>query len=152
MRLYKDTITLFNRYVKEKDVCWYPTVLKGVNLNIDKASIVAKYGAESKDNAVLNVKYNITDDGIIVGEKQWLLPKEWKKQMEDNLSKYLTFATDTNDFDFFYVGEWENEDLVRNDDYANGFYSYMNKTYDHVFAITSVAKYSVIPHFEVVAK
>ena len=152
MKLYKDTITLFNRYIKDKVVYWYPTVLNGVNLNIDKASIVAKYGAESKDNAVLNVKYQCGEETAMVGNKKYLTPKEWKKQVEDNLSKSLTFTPGTKDFDFFYVGEWGNEEPIVNDDYANGFYSYMNKNYDGVFAISSVAKYSVIPHFEVVAK
>ena len=150
--MYKDTITLFNRYTtKDRKVYWYPTILHGVNLNIDKASIIAKYGSNSQDNAVLNVKYHSGDDTVMVGDKQWLSPKEWKKQSEDLLSRSITFATGKEEFDFFYAGEWESEEPIADDDY-NGFYSHMNKMYDEVFCITSAAKFSVIPHFEVVGK
>lgn len=152
--MYKDTVTLFNRYTtKDRKIVWYPTVLRGVNLIVDKASIVAKYGSNSQDNAVLNVKYHIGDDAEMVGHKRYLLPKEWNRQTEDVLAESLTFTAGTQEFDFFYVGEWESEESIADSDYASsGFYSYMKKTYDEVFAITSVAKYSVIPHFEVVAK
>ena len=151
--MYKDTVTLFNRYTtKDRKIVWYPTVLRGVNLNVDKASIIVKYGTNSQDNAVLNVKYQVSDGAIMVSEKPYLLPKEWKNQSEDILADSLTFTPGTQEFDFFYVGEWANEDVISDDDYTSGFYSYMNKNYDEVFAITSVAKFSVIPHFEVVAK
>lgn len=151
--MYKDTVTLFNRYTtKDRKIIWYPTVLHGVNLNVNKASIVAKYGSNSKDNAVLNVKYHSGDNTVMVEDKRYQLPKEWSKQSEDALAESLTFATDTQEFDFFYEGEWEGEELIMDEEYTSGFYSYMNNNYDNVFAITSVSKYNVIPHFEVVGK
>ena len=151
--MYKDTVTLFNRYTTEdRKIVWYPTVLHGVNLNVDKASIIAKYGSNSQDNAVLNVKYHSGDDAIMVGDKRYLLPKEWSKQTEDTLAESLTFTTGKEEFDFFYEGEWESGEPILDDDYTSGFYSYMNNNYDNVFAITSVSKFSVIPHFEVVGK
>lgn len=152
--MYKNTVTLFNRYTtKDRKIVWYPTVLRGVNLNVDKASIIAKYGSNSQDNAVLNVKYHSGDDVVMVGDKKYLLPKAWKRQSEDALSDMLTFTDGTQEFDFFYAGEWESEEPIADSDYASsGFYSYMKKTYDEVFAITSVSKFSVIPHFEVVGK
>lgn len=151
--MYKDTVTLFNRYTtKDRKIIWYPTVLHGVNLNVDKASIVAKYGSNSKDNAVLNVKYHSGDNTVMVEDKRYQLPKEWSKQSEEALAESLTFATDTQEFDFFYEGEWEGEELIMDEEYTSGFYSYMNNNYDNVFAITSVSKYNVIPHFEVVGK
>ncbi len=151
--MYKDTVTLFNRYTtKDRKIIWYPTVLRGVNLNVDKASIVAKYGSNSQDNAVLNVKYHSGDNAVMVGDKKYLLPKEWSRQTEDVLAESLTFASDKEEFDFFYEGEWESDEPILDGDYTSGFYSHMNKNYDNVFAITSVSKYSVIPHFEVVGK
>ena len=151
--MYKDTVTLFNRYAtKDRKIVWYPTVLHGVNLNVDKASIVAKYGSNSQDNAVLNVKYHSGDDAMMVGDKRYLFPKEWSKQTEDTLVESLTFTTGKEEFDFFYEGEWESDEPILDDDYKSGFYSYMNNNYDNVFAITSVSKFSVIPHFEVVGK
>ena len=151
--MYKDTVTLFNRYTtKDRKIVWYPTVLRGVNLNIDKASIVAKYGSNSQDNAVLNVKYHSGDDTVMMGDKRYLLPKEWKKQTEDALAESLTFASDKEEFDFFYEGAWESDEPIMDDDYTSGFYSHMNNNYDNVFAITSVSKFSAIPHFEAVGK
>lgn len=152
-KMYKDTITLFNRYtIKDRKVIWYPTIMRGVNLNVDKASIVAKYGSNSQDNAILNVKYQNTDDGVKVSDKLYLLPKEWSKHTENALKESFTFIAGTQEFDFFYIGEWKNEDNIFDDDYINGFYSHMKNNYDNVFAITSVSKFSVIPHFEVVGK
>ena len=151
--MYKDTVTLFNRYTtKDKKTIWYPTVLRGVNLNVDKASIIVKYGTNSQDNAVLNVKYQVSDGAIMVSEKPYLLPKEWKNQSEDILADSLTFTPGTQEFDFFYEGEWEGKEPILDEEYTSGFYSYMNNSYDNVFAITSVSKYNVIPHFEVVGK
>lgn len=151
--MYKDTVTLFNRYTtKDRKIIWYPTIMCGVNLNVDKASIIAKYGSNSQDNAVLNVKYHSGDDAVMVGDKRYLLPKEWNKQAEDILAESLTFTAGTQEFDFFYAGEWESDEPILDDDYTSGFYSYMNNNYDNVFAITSVSKFSVIPHFEVVGK
>lgn len=147
--MYKDTVTLFCRYESRLGDTWYPSVLRNVNLNMDKAAIIAKYGAESKDNAVLNVRCNKNGKDIYVSGKTWLPPKEWDRQTNDLLSSSLTF-TSGQAFDFFYVGEWTDESPIRDEDYGvDGFYDYMNRHYDYVFAITSVARYSVIPHFEI---
>lgn len=149
--MYKDTVTLFCQYKDQrKNITWYPTVLRNVNLNKDKAAIIAQYGAESQDNAVLNVRYHLGDGTVMVGDKIWLPPKEWDRQTNDLLSSSLTF-TDGQEFDFFYEGEWPDENPIGDEDYGiDGFYNYMNRYYDYVFAITSVGgPYSVIPHFEI---
>lgn len=143
--MYNDTITLFNRYKSSSGDIWYPTVIHNVNLIVDKSSLIAKYGAESKDNASLNIRYS---GDCIVEEKKWMPPKEWRKQHSE---KTLTFS-DGQSFDFFYVGEWEDITPIADDDYQDGFYDYMNSNYDYVFVISSVAKYSVIPHFEILAR
>lgn len=143
--MYQDTITLFNRKpgARGQGSTWYPTVIKGANLNIDRASISAKYGAESQDNAILNVRYQMVDGSILVAGKPWMPPKSW-----DKTEASLTFANG----DFFWRGEW-NGGIVADDDYpGEGFYSYMNRTHDYVFSVTSVAKLSVIPHFEIMGK
>lgn len=166
--LYNDTVTIFCRYESRLGDTWYPTVLRNVDLNMDKAAIIAKYSAESQDNAVLNIHYKIEDlaDGenyeykqiprlkgkkLIVGGKVWLPAKDWDRQVNDMLPNTLTF-TDGQKFDFFYVGEWPNENPISDDDYLDDFYNHMKKNYDYVFAITSVAFYSVIPHFEIMGK
>lgn len=153
--MYADTITLFNRKPGERGQgdTWYPTVIKNVNLNIDRAAILAKYGAESQDNAVLHIQYQRKNGEITIvcdseTEKQWMPPKSWDKT-EDS----ITFASGNN-FDFFWSGVWE-EGIVTDADprwNTEGFYNYMNRTKDYVFAVTAVAMYSMIPHFEIMGK
>ena len=146
--MYSDKITLFNHYKSRLGDMWYPTVIDGVNLLIDKASIVAKYGAESKDNAILNVRYHILDGTKMVGNKPYLPPKEWERQTNDKLADSITFTSGT-DFDFFMLGEYPTTEPIKDDDYLDGFYNHVNDEYDYVFAITSVAQYTAIPHFEI---
>lgn len=149
--MYNRTITLFNRYDSRLGDTWYPTVLKNVDLNIDKASIVARYGAESTDNAILHVKYELTDGEIYIQGKKWLPPKKWDNQINEDLPNSLTF-TDGSTYDFFYFGEWDTTPISESN-YTEGFYGYMNTNYDFVFAITSVGgPYTVIPHFEILGK
>ena len=150
--MFTDTITVFNYYKDSlKNVTWYPTVIHGVNLLIDKAAIVAKYGAESKDNALLNIHYQTINGQIMVDGKNYFPPKEWERQTNDKLADSITFASGT-DFDFFMLGEYPMQNPINDDDYRNGFFEEVKKEYDYVFAITSVAKYTVIPHFEITGK
>ena len=152
--MYKDTITLFNRKEGEEGDTWYPSVLHNVQLNMDRAAILAKYGAESADKAVLHIRYRNDGGKIIVGEKPWEPPKEWEKR-DDHIGA-ITF-TPGDRFDFFMLGDWGSKAPVHDADYIGtatpGFYAYMNKNYDYVFAISSVGgPYSVIPHFEIMGK
>ena len=150
--MYKDTITLFNRKEGDKGDTWYPTVLHNVHLHMDRAAILAKYGADSADNAVLNVRYTQDGDKKVVGAKPWLSPKLWDKLLEPE--KALTFRPGAQ-FDFFWLGDWGNEEPVYDADYFSDtdFYTYMNCTHDCVFAISSVGgPYSLIPHFEIMGK
>lgn len=150
--MFADIITVFNSYEDSlKNLTWYPTVIHGVNLLIDKAAIVAKYGAESKDNALLNIHYQTIDGQIMVDGKNYFPPKEWERQTNDKLADSITFASGT-DFDFFMLGEYPIKDPIKDEDYKNGFFEEIKKEYDFVFAITSVGIYSVIPHFEITGK
>lgn len=148
--MYSDKITLFNHYKSRLGDMWYPTVIDGVNLLIDKAAIVAKYGAESKDNAILNIHYQTVDGQIMIEGKPYLPPKEWERQTNDKLADSFTFTSGT-DFDFFMLGEYPTTEPIADDAFDNegGFYNYVNSEYDYVFAVTSVAKYTSIPHFEI---
>lgn len=149
--MYSDTITLFNHYKSRLGDMWYPTVIRGANLNMDKAAIVAKYGAESNDKAILNIHYQTVNGQIMIDGKPYLPPKEWENQTNDKLAESITFASGM-DSDFFMSGEYESTAPISDSDFdiENGFYNYINDKYDYVFAITSVAQYSVIPHLEIV--
>ena len=148
--MYKDTITLFNRYVDSMgNTMWFPHVLTDVNLNVDRSVIVNKYGEQSKDNAVLNVKYHFVDNNKMVNDFPYLDPKEWEKQVNDDLPKSITFAQG-NDFDFFMLGNYGSEEVI--EDSKGTFFREMQQEYNNVYAITSVAEYSVIPHFQITGK
>lgn len=149
--MYNDTVTLFNRYVRRDGGVWYPTVLKGVDLNVDKAAILAKYGSESNDTARLHVKYRTENGVFYVRDKVWLPPKEWENQTNDVMANSLTFAGGT-DFDFIWAGEWSGGIVDESDYGIDGFYNYMNAHHDFVFMVSSVARYSVIPHFEILLR
>ena len=149
--MYNDTVTVFNRYVDSLgNTIWHPHVLSGVNLIVDKAVINAKYGEVSKDNAVMNVKYRLVDGNIMIEDKPYLPPKKWENQTNNKLPESITFSSKGNQFDFFMLGDYGSEEAIL-DEYGE-FYSDMQKKHDYVFAITSVAKYSVIPHFEITGK
>lgn len=149
--MYADTVTLFNRYDAGAEDKWFPTVLRGVDLNIDKAAIVATYGENSADNARLHVRCTIDDGAVSIGDKTYLPSKLWAAQSEAEAARSITFESGQR-FDFFVVGEWLGAEAIDDADYVDGFYNFCNKLYDFCFAITSVARYSVIPHFEIMAK
>jgi hypothetical protein len=127
-------------------------VLRGVNLTVDKSALIAKYGPDTQDNAMLNIRCQNINGEIWIGSKQWLPPKEWTDTAD--YEDTITF-TDGNRFDFFWLGDWGNEDPVKDIEYVSDtdFYTYMNKTHDFVFAISSIGgPYSVIQHFEIMGK
>ncbi len=149
--MYDDTVTLFNRLHKREVDLWFPTVLRDADFNSDRAAVVARYGSQSQDKAMLHVKYRQTESGILAGGKLWLLPKEWAAQEETALASSLTFEAGEY-FDFFLLGEWPDETAISDSDYRDGFFNHINRQRDFVFTVTSAARYSMIPHFEITGK
>lgn len=152
--IYKQTVTLFNRYTQGEKTYWVPTVLEGVHLITDKSAVRDSYGGKSADNARLHVRYEPDGDDVYIGDKQWLEPLVWRR--EGCPCDTMTFSYGKHeDFDFFIDGlcEEADVDVIDDDDYERkGFYNYMNAKYDNVFVITSVSKYNLIPHFEIGAR
>lgn len=128
---------------------WYPTVIRNVNLNIDRAAILAKYGPETNDAAMLYVRFKPAAGEAMIDckndvQKLWMPPKSW-----DGTVNTLTFNPSG---DFFWMGEWEGG-IVSDSQYKeDGFFGYMNKTRDYVYKVSGVAMYSVIPHFEIMGR
>lgn len=150
--MFTNTITLFNRREGVEGDTWYPSVLRNVQVNMDRAAILEKYGATSSDSAVLHVRYRDENGHKMISGKRWLPPKEWEST--GDYANSVTFTTGTR-FDFFWVGDWGNEDPVRDTDFFadTDFYTYMNRTHDFVFAVSSVGgPYSVIQHLEIMGK
>lgn len=143
--MYLDTITLFVRKMVDGDLYWTPFVIKNgyADLNADRSAILATYGENSQDSAKLHLKY---DSGDLIDGKQYVLPKAYTGAEN-------TFTIQSgNDFSFFWRGEYEVTEDIADSEFRDGFYNFFNKTHDEVYAVTSVAKYSVIPHFEVMAR
>lgn len=151
--MYDKTVTVFNKYTDQTGaIYWYPHVLSGVDLIIDKAANVVKTGLDSADTANLHIKYSVRDGKRMIGSLPWMPPLEWTQQEEDLLPKSITFSAG----DFFVEGEYS-EKTVADKEYANridgGFYDYMNKRNDYVFLISNVGgPYTLIPHFEIGGK
>ena len=146
--MYDKTITLFNRRHTREGDTWYPTVLHGVDLNADRAAVVARYGSTSNDRAVLHVKYDWYDGPVIQG-KPYQTPMVWAAAGDP--ARVITFASGEL-FDFFIEGEWPDAEPVSDAAYKTGFYDHLNRTRDGVYAVSSVSRFSVIPHFEITGR
>lgn len=117
--MYKDTITLFNRLKKPTGDLWYPTILHDVNLNIDKAEVVKKYGPDAADNCVLNVTFTKSGDDILVGGKMWIPPREWQKAQERGY-----FVKWVPEKENYTGGEYDDaEPYATGDEWAGGIFN-----------------------------
>lgn len=143
--MYSETITLFNRYHSRQGDIWFPHILHNVDLVVDKASVMQKYGAKTTDKAILHIKY---DEDVNIQGMPYLTSKEWNKLTNDELKNYITFNSDSNYFDFFILGEYEGSEPITD----SNFFEKMEEDTE-CYAITSVSSpYKVIKHFEIMAK
>ena len=147
--IYTQTATLFNRVNADGDIYWYPTVLENVHLIIDKAVLISTYGEHCTDNARLHIRYTTQGGNVLVQGKKYRLPKEFRR--DGDPEEDITF-TPGDEFDFIMEGEFGSTVPVKDSDFRSGFFNYMNRAYDNVFAITSAAKFNLIPHFEIGAR
>ena len=158
--LYKQTVTLFQRVTviensgdshagKTVTTHWVPILLENVHLIVDRAIIVATYGEQATDNARLHVRYNRSGTDAIVAGRVYYTPKDFARLGDSSGAISFKFG---ELFDFFIEGDYTDLGVVNDDSYKNGFYNYMNRTFDNVFVITNVSKYNLIPHFEITAK
>lgn len=167
--LYQDTVTLFNRvYVEEEQrygyaptgemkSIWIPTVLNGVHMILDRGKIISTYGEQATDNVMLHVRYIGNRNKPVIQGKKYALPKAYRAMDPKSAGKHITFAYG-DDFDFLMSGKWPELKNIKgnidDDVYMNygGFFNYMNREYDRVFAITGVAQYDLLPHFRITAR
>lgn len=148
--MYQDTITLFNR----TGDTWRATVLPHVDLNADQAALIAKYGAGSKDKASLHVRFTPTasGDGVEGGNSRLFTVKGPKEYTAADGTIAFRPASTGEVLDFFLEGAWDGEPVIQDSAYDAGFFDHLSATRDGVYTITSVARYSVIPHFEILGR
>ena len=144
--MYQDTVTVFNRIKVDNQLYWKPYVLHNVDWNGDASAILARYGATSQDTSRLHIAYTITDGKMMIGDYEYVLPKAYS-----GAEGTISFI-DGESFSFYWVGEWTETGDILDSDYPKGFYNYMRSVSDDIYAISSVARYSVIPHFEIMAR
>ncbi len=154
--VYDKTVTVFNRLPGaggEGGDLWLPSVLEGVDLAVGRGASYRRWGAVSDDRALLGVRYVPGGDNIYVGGKLWLPPLRWRSLGVGVCARAVTFSGGES-FDFFIPGCFEGGGIIADADYDRdgGFYAFMNRTRDDVFAVTSVSRFSLIPHFEVTGK
>lgn len=144
--MYEDTVTVFNRRVEEGKTTWYPTVIEGVHVDCSFAAASAGYGCGRDCKAAVMIPYIRMEGAPAVAGKLFLPPKLWRRV--DEPAMYVTF-TGGEDFDFFVTEDWVGTDPVEDGAYDGGFYGYMARTRDDVFAVAEVCRYDALPHFEV---
>ncbi len=153
-KIYTQTITLFNRKEENGEVVWYPTVIDGVHLTMDRSIIISTYGEQATDNAMLNIRYSKSGSGPLITvrggmSKVYKNPKEFRVSGDPAVE--ISFQMG-DEFDFVMEGVYEDGGPISDEDYRNGFFNYMNRNYDNVFAISKVSRYDLIPHFGIAAR
>ena len=70
--MYTDTITVFNQQKVKKQITWYPTVIRGVELQITAGRNRSTTGLENADSAKVFIKYENSNGKMLV-ETSYLL-------------------------------------------------------------------------------
>lgn len=140
-------LTVFNRYdAAADDVRYYATIIHGATLQVDKAAAVSTSGLKDADSMWCSIPYSNMGDHIEINGKLHLSPKEWAQQVGDDMEESLTLAEGK---DILLDGEWLGAKVINDADYPrSGFLGFLRGMYDGVYLINSVARYDLIPHFE----
>lgn len=139
--MFDRVITLYN--FRKSNKTWYGTVISGCTLVATESSADSSRGTGSTSNVNIHVHCTINKK-LRTANKTFVSPKEY--QTLDSVDGSFTF---TPEKDFMIVGK-EMTDLVVNDeDFENGFYSFINHTVDDVYMVTNATWYSLLPHFVV---
>lgn len=151
--MYSETITLFNKHSDRFGDMWYPHLLHNVDLIVDRASVIAKYGAETSSNAKLHIKYTDSNNNVEINGIPYMESKEWHNLTADEKMDYITFNADANNPDFFVVGDIGITDPVVDDvDAQDSLVDRLSKQMDIYTIVSASAPYKVIKHFEIMAK
>lgn len=151
--MYSETITLFNHHSDRLGDTWYPHLLTGVDLIVDRASVIAKYGPETASSAKLHIRYVNDENGISINGIPYVPYKEWHGMTTDERNGKITFNTDSDNADFFVIGDIGMTEAVFDSVEApDSLIERISKQMD-VYVLATVSEpYKVIKHFEILAK
>lgn len=143
--MYNDTVTVFNLH---KDT-WLPRIIHNVDVGVTSStSLTPLNGLTKADSSIILIRSN-DSKCIDVNGRQLLYVAPKKFAVLENVENVISFQTKT---DFVLLGEYESTKPIVDDDFESGFYDMINSERDGVYQISSVAYYSLIPHFEIEAK
>lgn len=140
---YADTVTIWNKYVDglwEKET-WIPTLVENVRLLVSRGNNIQNSGNSSADSARLHIS-----DIESNPKKPYKTPAEWNALLPEEKSKFFTLESENGSF--FAEGDSTAVDASAHEN----FFEFMKKSYSNCFKITSVDRFSIIPHFEVWGK
>jgi len=151
--MYSEVITLFNHHSDRLGDAWYPHLLTNVDLIVDRASVIAKYGPETSSSAKLHIKYDSDGNNLSINGIPYINPKEWHNLTTDERKEYITFNSDGINADFFVIGDAGYTEPIFDDASAqNSLIERISKEKDTYTIVTVSEPYKVIKHFEIMAK
>lgn len=124
---------------------WRKATISGVDVGVAKATGPTTQGERNADGVILLVNC-AADKSIITRDNRTLRYLERKAYAASAAPASAYTFTEPS---FFIVGDTTLPDTAVDDDYDEGFYSYVNAYYDHVYRVTSASWYGLLPHFEV---
>lgn len=142
--MFDKTVTIIN----QKDGKWFPHVCRHAQVSTDRGYITRQYGSDCSDSVVVYLHYEVRDNALYIEDFRYCAPIEYAEDLNPTTS--IAFRGGTN-FDILFIGEYT--DIETDSDYAKGFYEYMRKNHDGVYAISNVAgAFQNIPHFEITGR
>ena len=125
--------TLYNYYKNKTSgkVTYTRTQLHGIFWDDTKQSNVLKSGLSTIESVSIYIPFSVNTDG-----KEYLPPKEYNKLSESDLSKYYTFATNSQDLIVEGLIDY-NIDNTTSQTISAGL-SYLKNNYDKVMTISAV--------------
>ena len=141
--MYQNTITIFNYHAGSG--MWYPSVVEGADLIVNKSSTSTTAGKNNADS--VDIIVHCSAEKVITttaGAKSYTGPKEYAKC--ENPAERITFKPEC---DFIYDGIWPELAPISDDGYDSGLYHALNDEHDGIYMISSAAFYGLLPHFEI---
>lgn len=137
-------VTIFSK----QGAIWYPRVFNDAQVAEDRGYIRRVYGETSNEVVSVHIK---RINGLAEGKYTVYEPKAWNA-----LQTIPTDAVSFKDEDVIMLADWSEVDNtlspISDDDYAKGFYNWLRKTHDCVYAITNTAKFTALPHWEIAGR
>ena len=143
--MLQDVVTVFNR----RDGLWYPTVLEGVHIQRRAAVEEDRLGTRRADEVLVLAPYTVEEGRITVGGKEYLPPRQWRRAAAPEGAVTFTCG---EAFDILLLGRWEEDGPAEDSRWPEGFYGWLDRERDGVYALAAVKRFDALPHFELTGR